>query len=481
MPEINYSPPPSLTKLYTEPKFYNILIGPIGSTKTTACIFFLLTRAMLQKPGPDGVARTRFAICRNTLVALKNTVLRDIIALLGPIVTWRPSENIIRINLPGDPKQGRPPVESEWFFLPLENLEDQRRLLSLQLSGVYVNEAREVPFDLITAASGRVNRFPRRADGGVTFPFILCDTNPPAVNSDLWEFVEVTKPDNLQFIRQPGAFDPAADWLEYLDPNYYNNLMTGASPEWVDVHVHGEYGEDPSGQLVFRGSFDINRHIYYPEEGRSDYLPIGPGTLIVGVDPGLNPAAVVTQLDQRGTIMVLRECYAIGAGTVDFINNHLQPLLASPELAGRPLVCVLDPAGLQRDANYRQSPYGLFTQHWPTRLAGTNLIQPRLNAIESMLLKTVADFQPGLLIDSAYCPVLTEALYRLYRYKRVKTTGQIEAEPMKLHPTSDVVDALGYACLGHLSPQVLANLRQANTFGSQSAKGRPQVPSLAWT
>lgn len=494
MPEINYTPPPSLAELFTQPKFYNVLIGPIGSTKTTACIFFLLTRSLLQAPGPDGVARTRFAICRNTLVALKATVLRDILHLIGPLVTWRPSENLIRLKLPGDPKQGRPPVDSEWFFLPLENLEDQRRLLSLQLSGVYVNEAREVPFDLITAASGRVDRYPRVADGGVTFPFILCDTNPPALGSDLWHFVERLKPDNLKFIRQPGAFDEGADWKQYLSKSYYDNLMSGHSEDWVKVHVHGEYGDDPSGQAVFGRTFSLDRHVYYAEDdpaqlakgaSGSPYLPIGPGPLIVGVDPGLHPAAVVTQMDHHGVLNALRECYAVGCSTEEFIRDHLFPLLADPELQGRRVFVVCDPAAMQRNPNSDQTAFGILQKYFNVRVAGTNAIQPRINAIDYMLCNVAQGGQPKFRLDSAYCPVLLAGLDGSYRYRR-KKDGQIEPEPVKDHPTSDVVDALGYACLGQLSPHIVRALakqkRQGySTLGDAINPAARSIPTLAWT
>lgn len=485
--EFNYSPPPSLAQLFIEPKFYNIVIGPIGSTKTTACIFFLLVRAMQQKPGKDGVARTRFAICRNTLVALRLTVLRDILKLLGPLVKWRPSENTIRMELPADPKQGRPKIESEWFFLPLENLEDQRRLLSLQLSGVYVNECREVPLDLITACAGRVDRFPSVADGGVSHPFILGDTNPPALGSDLWEFVERKKPPNLLFIHQCGAFDPAADWKQFLSPTYYENLIGGYSQEWVDVHVHGQYGNDPSGQAVFGRTFDILRHTYRPTRDpeeiakgatTSTFMPVGPEPLIVGMDPGLNPAAVVTQMHVTGQLRVLRECYGIGCSTEEFIRDSLEPMLLAPELQNHVVVLVMDPAGMQRNANAEQTAYGILSRRFNTRIAGTNAIQPRINAVDTYLCGVAQAGAPKLLIDAGYCPLVVAGLDGAYRYKR-KTDGQIDPTPMKEHPTSDLIDALGYACLGHMSPAVIGNLRH---MGRGTPRERPAPRSaLGWT
>ena len=51
-------------------------------------------------------------------------------------------------------------VVSEWILLPLETPEDQKRILSMNLTGAFVSEAIEIDFDLMVAIAGRCGRFP---------------------------------------------------------------------------------------------------------------------------------------------------------------------------------------------------------------------------------------------------------------------------------------------------------------------------------
>ena len=78
MKAINYNAPPTCGRFMQSKAFGRLLAGPVGSGKTTACIFELLRRACEQAPSHDGKRYTRFAIVRQTLKQLKDTVLKDI-------------------------------------------------------------------------------------------------------------------------------------------------------------------------------------------------------------------------------------------------------------------------------------------------------------------------------------------------------------------------------------------------------------------
>ena len=75
------------------------------------------------------------------------TVLLDILTWLRPIAHYKVSDQliIIRVN----------DIYSEWFMIPLEDPEDQRRLLSMQLTGAWLSEAIEISPDLVDAIAGR--------------------------------------------------------------------------------------------------------------------------------------------------------------------------------------------------------------------------------------------------------------------------------------------------------------------------------------
>ena len=119
MSSISYSPPPVCEKFMLDPSFIRLIAGPVGSGKTTACIFELFRRASEQMPAQDGYRYTRFAIVRQTLAQLKMTVLKDVLQWMRGFATWKVSESTIYVEV-GD-------IRSEWIFVPLEDPEDQRQ------------------------------------------------------------------------------------------------------------------------------------------------------------------------------------------------------------------------------------------------------------------------------------------------------------------------------------------------------------------
>lgn len=421
-----------------------IVIGPIGSTKTTSCIFWLLMQAAAQHPSPDGRRRTRFALIRNTLASLKQTVLRDIRSLLGEIVEWRPSENQLLVKA-GD-------IESEWLLMPLETPEDQRRLLSLQLTGVYINELREVDFALAMAAFSRTGRYPSVRHGGVACNrrFLLADSNMGVEGSPMHRFLEVDGPTNerLLYVRQPSALDAAADWLQFLPQGYYADAMVGASPAWIDQHIHANWGLDLAGEPVWAGVFSGALHV---ADRYLDPLPLRP--LLVGIDPGLNPAAVLTQSTPDGQLRVLAELSCANLQYRAFLAQYLIPLLQQPRWWQRDVRCVMDPAGRSGHMMTPDTALGATRElGLACEVARTNELDPRLQAVSRLLTTSTAGGDPQLLIDPR-CDQLIRGFAGAYRYVR-DSRLELRTKPEKKHPVSDLQDALQYAAMALSMPQI---------------------------
>src|SRR4051812_20296977 len=110
---IDYTAPPTCAEFMRSTSFGRLIAGPVGSGKTTACIFELFRRACEQAKAPDGIRYTRFAIVRQTLSQLKQTVLKDITTWLNPVCSYKVSDSTITIEF-GD-------VRSEWILIPLED------------------------------------------------------------------------------------------------------------------------------------------------------------------------------------------------------------------------------------------------------------------------------------------------------------------------------------------------------------------------
>src|SRR4051812_48420679 len=70
-----------------------IIIGPLGSGKSSACTIEILQRAQRQAPGADGIRRTKAAVIRNTYRELTDTTKATMEEWLpADITTWVESD-----------------------------------------------------------------------------------------------------------------------------------------------------------------------------------------------------------------------------------------------------------------------------------------------------------------------------------------------------------------------------------------------------
>src|SRR5215475_988988 len=378
---IDFEAPPVCSAFMSSEAFFRLLAGPYGSGKTTTVLMELLRRSCEQWPSPDGIRRTRFAICRQTLSQLKNTVLKDAVSWFHPISQWKVSESTLHFDFKD--------VRSEWLLLPLETPEDQRRLLSLQLTGAMLNEAVETEVDLIGPLSGRCGRYPSAAEGGCKWYGIVADTNMPPEGTPWHERME-NPPTDMQVFFQPGGLDEGAENLNYLlqtpetlklpfnHPEriaqgrlYYARLAQARNKDWVDRYVHAKYAPDPSGTAVFKDSFSRRFHVV------DDIEPINV-PLIIGQDFGRNPVSVLTQLDQYGRILVLEELWAEDVGLQTQLPI-LRGLLATERYLGKRVCVVGDPSGRDKGSLDERTAFDIMRMGgFLVVAAPTNLIDPRI-------------------------------------------------------------------------------------------------------
>jgi hypothetical protein len=213
MADLIYKAPPTCGRFMRSNSFGRLIAGPVGSGKTTATIIELLRRSIQQGRAPDGYRYTRFAVVRQTLKQLKDTVLKDCdtwIAANG-MGHWKVSEGVYHVVFDD--------VRSEWVFLPLEDSTDQARLLSMQLTGAWMSECIEMDISILGPISGRLGRYPTGAKGNPTWHGIIADTNMPTEMTDWHRFMENIRaglvPDWSLFV-QPSGMDPAAENLNWL-------------------------------------------------------------------------------------------------------------------------------------------------------------------------------------------------------------------------------------------------------------------------
>lgn len=464
--QITYNAPPTLAKFHTSAAFFRLIAGPVGSGKTTGLLWEIFIRANQQAPGPDGYRRTRWAIVRTTLSQLKMTILLDLLTWFRPFVTYKVSEQLITLSLND--------VRAEIYLIPLEDPEDQKRLLSMQLTGAALNECIEIDPDLISAIAGRCGRYPSAADGGPTWFGMIGDTNMPVDGSAWHKLMEIDRPPDWDIFIQPGGLEPNAENLANLPGGraYYERLSKGHNADWIKRYVHAQYGEDPSGSAVHRESFRRSFHVV------ASLDPVHGSLLMVGMDFGRNPSAILGQVDTRGRLRVLDEVYAEDLGVEAFVVKMLRPKLFTERYVGLRYAVVGDPSGVQRDAR-EESIFDLLKRNGvPAYPAPTNNVDRRLAAVDK-LLHEQRDGGPSLILDGTHCGMLARALGGAYRYEKDKK-GQSKPLPEKKHPWSDLADGLQYLCLAVTTGLQFFITRRIQA-GERVWKSEPKIKSKAWT
>jgi hypothetical protein len=483
MTELNFVAPPTVGLFMDSQAFARFIIGPVGSGKTTGCIFEILKRSIQQARGPDGIRHTRWAIVRQTLEQLKMTVLLDIMTWLRPIATYKVSEKLVLLEFAD--------VKAELYMVPLEDEDDQKRLLSTQLTGCFLSECIEMDPNLVSAIAGRVGRYPSAADGGCTWFGMFGDTNAPVEGSEWHKLFEDDRPPDWQVFHQPSGLDPMAENLEWLmqtprtlalppdsqerrlqGRTYYERLARGHSADWINRYVHAKYGEDPTGSAVFRGSFKRNFHV------TSGLEPVHGMPIIVGQDFGRDPCSLICQPDHKGRLLCLEEVIAEDIGLELHVTKFLKPRLWDGRYLGKMMAAVGDPSGRNQNTHYEEDSFDLLHRLGiPAFPAPTNNIDPRLQAVETLLLQQ-RDGGPALVIDGDRCPQLVRALNGAYRFAKTKQ-GVTKPLPEKKHPWSDISDALQYVCLVYNAGMVMHIARRLKPRVARTAESK--VSAAGWT
>jgi hypothetical protein len=192
--------------------------------------------------------------------------------------------------------------------------------------------------------------------------------------------------------------------------------------------------------------------------------------VLIGMDFGLNPSAVIGQIDALGRLLVFRSLTADGMGLLRFLRTILKPELAQ-SFPSAPILVIGDPAGTARAQTDEKTVYDILEQEGLlAKPAYTNSIIARITAVEQFLNRQV-DTGPGVLIDPS-CRPLINALRGKYRYK-VKNNGETDDTPDK-NEASHIADAMQYLCLH-------ADAQQGGRMSRNKARAIESVSMEAWT
>jgi hypothetical protein len=491
---IDFRNSPSVYRALISNASFAGIMGPVGSGKSHGCSGWIMAHADKQRVQKDGYKRSRYAVIRNTGPELKSTTLKTFTAIYPEGPHGRPvfsAPITYRIKFP--PRGGHPGIDCEVIFLALDNVQDVRKLLSLELTGGWVNEGREVVRPVVDALIGRIGRYPSMADGGCVDPQVLSDTNAP--DEDSWWYdrfennampqkfrlpdgreIDLTNRlfrqppavlelkeisggrfeshergyefiyDKAEVIHAAGKFwgiNPAAENLPNLDPAYYARQLVGANLKYIEVMLQAKYGFFQIGRPVIP---EFNHDLQVADIPVLKDLP-----LKIGIDIGggtLQPAAIIGQRHPRGNWLAHSECIGMEMGVENFarvLKQHISEKYPGMEIEA----VILDPAAEQRDQLFENKIVEyLRAKGFPTRCAMTNDWRVRRQAIADPCGRLI-DGKAGLLVSKTGCPKLINGLKGKWDFKKLQTIGtEAFSETPSKNEYSHPCEALGYLLLG---------------------------------
>jgi hypothetical protein len=466
---------PTIKKFMQDDSRIRGVLGPFGSGKSSGMLWEIIKKGHEQAPGKDGIRRTRWAVIRNTFPQLNDTTIKTVLDWFPPIVfgNYRSAAHDYTIT-------GFKGVEIELLFRALDKPEHVSNLLSLELTGAWVNEAREVPKAIIDALDGRLDRYPSNRDGGRTWTGMIMDTNPPDDESWWYKMFEVDKPDNCAIFKQPSGLSPEAenicapgtvpeDYPENARPglsaDYYTNMMKGKPKIYVDVYVKGEYGYIKEGKPVYESCYNDDIHVspvtLVPEKSRE---------IVIAFDFGLTPSAIFMQATSRGFVKIYDELISDGIGIKQFVRKMVKPLLAT-KYADFIISVTGDPAGNQRAQTDEKTCFDILREEgFKVTPASSNDLVARTGAVE-YFLTNLTDGKGTFQLDPS-CKHLRKGFNSGYSFRRIQGSGERYTEEPAKNFWSHPHDALQYGCMliaGAISKAIKTGKRKRYTKKYQPA------------
>lgn len=456
---ITYNAGPTGKLFHRSDAFVRALMGPVGSGKSVACTTETIRKGRKQAPfyeqGTDflgapkglGVRYSRWVIVRNTYRELEDTTMETFFGWI-PKSTGHFSSLKSKFTQHAKLEDGTV-MHAEYLFRALDRPDDVKKLLSLEVTGGWLNEAREIPKAIMDMTISRLGRYPGPQLGGPTWYGLIMDTNPPDTDHWWYKLFEDQKPDGFALFKQPSGVGPLAENVDNLPKGYYERMQSGKDKEWIKVYVHGSYGFVQDGKPVYPEYKDDIHAVDW------EYTPNPKLKIFVGLDFGLTPAAVFAQQTATGRWIFFDELVTEDMGAVNFGALLKQQIkhkyrawcdekdkITNIEFWG-------DPSGDIRAQTDETTPFEILDNAgivaWPTH---TNDFVVRRETAAKIMGKLDFAGNPAFCVTSG-APMFRKALAGGYKYKRLAVSGgdKFQDKPDKGR-YSHVAEAGQYLLLG---------------------------------
>lgn len=501
--KVNIELPPTVFDFFQAEDFVTMIVGPVGSGKSSGCCLKGTMKLPREMPAmDDGVRRSRGCVIRNTYPQLRDTTIRTFKewlrnSKLDAATEWKVSDHTCTIKYPLDDGTS---VEVEVLFRALDRPQDVENLLSLELTWVYINEWREVPKAVTDLVQTRVGRFPRKEDVPRYWTGVFGDSNAFDTDHYLYKLFFEPDPETGERVEghrafvQPGGLDKDAENIERLDacfdprpedlarvakdgenvrsPEvkaryraiqmariaagehekpcrcYYPRMMKGKKQSWIDCYVHNKFVFAVDGKPIY-DNFNQRIHVADFEDGIGEAYYRKIKRVSFGNDYGLTPAAVFAHEMPDGQIRISHEFVSQRLGALSFGEEQAR-ILKTTFPNAKDIQGWGDPAGMAGSSvDEQKTPISVVQGCGvPVEAAPTNDFTIRRDAVYNCLKTLTMTGEPEILIHPR-CKTLIKALAGAYCLKRKQVSGdeQFREVPDK-NPFSHVAEAMQYLVCG---------------------------------
>lgn len=454
---------PVLAKFMQSTAPVQVIQGPVGSGKSKICNLKAWVVGAQQKPGPDGIRRTRGAVIRNTYPELVSTTMRtwkDTFPeeMYGRIVMSKPAVQMIRVGN----------IWMEVDFIALDKEDDVKKLRSSEYTWAYLNELQFIPKVVFDEIQSRVEmgRFPAKKDGGPTWHGLWGDMNAPdddhfiGMMTGQTEWPENMPEDEREALRWPAEWDffmqppgllevigpdgkpsgeykpnPAAENIKWLADGAYMNMIRGKTRAWIKSNVLNQIALVIDGDPVWPW---FRREVYVASKVLA---PVPGHDIWVSADFGRKPGALFGQF-VNNRVVILDEMQAFNEGATTFAPKVKRRL--EQKFAGFRFKVTGDPKGADKNQTDERTAYDIWAANgMPVTPSPVkqNLIQTRIEAVEH-LGASMYDGRPRLLV-SPNCRTLIVGMEGRYCYEKKQNSQETHAEP-KDNNYTHLCDCLQY-------------------------------------
>jgi hypothetical protein len=325
------SPGPVADAFLRSRAFVAVIIGPVGSGKTLTALRKLRRAGQRQGGRVDEQGRiwrkARVGVIRESYPQIDKNILPSWFRMHAESdgkFNWRaPYSHQLRLIQDEDADgAAKDIVDLEVEFRAIGDQSVEQACRGWEINAVMIDEADLQPRELIAYLAGRVGRFSDLDPNLVVDPQIICSLNAPYLDNFMYalsiekQLEELADPELVEALQgrplietfiQPGGRTALAENIHNLPGGrgYYviQAALNKSVPGYVDRMIDNKFVPMMHGQAVY-ADFDYTEHAV---EGLAwDRRR----KLVVGIDGGLNAAAVFIQRTLMGELRSLAECVA---------------------------------------------------------------------------------------------------------------------------------------------------------------------------